>query len=60
MERMNYLKEKWAVHDDRYVSYPENDYIINSESYISRIQKKYDLRRVDNGIDSVLDKKGPV
>ena len=57
MERMNDLKEKWAVFDNRYVSYSENDYIINSDTYINRIQKKYDLRRVDNGIESVLDKK---
>jgi hypothetical protein len=54
--RMNELKEKWAVYDNRYVGYYDYDYN-NSQTYTSRIQKKYDLRRIENGIDATLDKK---
>lgn len=56
ISRINELKDKWTVFDDRYVSY--NDYnLSDNQSYTERIIKKYDLRRIENGIDTALDKK---
>lgn len=54
--RMNELKNKWAV-NDRTSYYYGYDYDNNSTTYTNRIQAKYDLRRLDNGIDAALDKK---
>lgn len=54
--RMNELKDKWAVNDRRSYYYGY-DYDNSSNSYTNRIQGKYDLRRLEDGIDSALDKK---
>ncbi len=56
LARMTELKDKWSVNDhERY--YYGYDYDNSSTTYTNRIQAKYDLRRLDNGIDSALDKK---
>jgi len=56
ISRMNDLKEKWALFESA-VYYYESDYQTGPQSYTSRIQKKYDLRRIENGIDRAMDKK---
>lgn len=53
--RMTELKNKWAVNDrERY--YYGYEYENSSSSYTYRIQGKYDLRRLDDGIDTAADK----
>lgn len=56
LARMNELKDKWAVNDQRSYYYGY-DYDNSSTTYTNRIMSKYDLRRIDDGIDTALDKK---
>ena len=55
VKRMNELKTKWAA-DSRYGSYYDLSYTEN-DSYETKIEKKYDLRRINNGIDNAAGKK---
>jgi hypothetical protein len=56
VRRMTELKDKWALYD-RYNYYYGNEFDNSAQSYTTRIEKKYDLRRLRDGIDSALDKK---
>lgn len=55
VQRMAVLKAKYAVngrydYDDTYVTY-------NDDSYQTRINKKYQLGKMSNGIDNIVQKK---
>lgn len=54
--RMTELKDKWALYD-RYKYYYGYDYDKTSTNYTNRIKEKYDLSRLETGIDAALDKK---
>ncbi len=53
--RMTELKNKWAVNDREHYYYGY-EYENSSNSYTYRIQGKYDLHRLDDGIDTAADK----
>lgn len=54
--RMTELKNKWGVNNGLSYHYGfEYDNSLNT--YTNRIKSKYDLNRLDDGIDSALDKK---
>ena len=57
LKRMEDFKTKYAA-DSRYSSYYDFnvDYDVN-DTYATKIQKKYSLRRINNGIDNVVGKK---
>ena len=56
LNRMDKLKAKYAA-DSRYSYYDEGSDYNNNDSYVSRINKKYSLRRIGYGIDNIVTKK---